>query len=121
MKSGQRFETHSAEETLALGRQLAPHLQGVVLLIGDLGAGKTTLILSAARILSARGLKCAAIMNDQAGDLVDSAHAARTNREFQGLPRRGVAGFAPTGRGLCRVETALVPEFGLGTTEAAVP
>jgi tRNA threonylcarbamoyladenosine biosynthesis protein TsaE len=43
MKSGQRFETHSAEETLALGRQLAPHLQGVVLLIGDLGAGKTTL------------------------------------------------------------------------------
>ena len=43
MKSGQRFETHSAEETLALGRQLAPHLQGVVLLIGDLGASKTTL------------------------------------------------------------------------------
>jgi tRNA threonylcarbamoyladenosine biosynthesis protein TsaE len=43
MKSGQRFETHSADETLALGRQLAPQLQGVVLLIGDLGAGKTTL------------------------------------------------------------------------------
>ena len=41
---------------------------------GFLGAGKTTLILSAARILSARGLKCAAIMNDQAGDLVDSAY-----------------------------------------------
>jgi tRNA threonylcarbamoyladenosine biosynthesis protein TsaE len=43
MKSGQQFETHSDEETRALGRQLAPQLNGVVLLIGDLGAGKTTL------------------------------------------------------------------------------
>ncbi len=43
---------------------------------GFLGAGKTTLILSAARILSARGLKCAAILNDQGGDLVDSAYVA---------------------------------------------
>ena len=40
---------------------------------GFLGAGKTTLILSAARILAGRNLRCAAIMNDQAGDLVDSA------------------------------------------------
>ena len=40
------FETHSAEETTQLGRQLAPELKpgGVVLLRGDLGAGKTTLI-----------------------------------------------------------------------------
>jgi hypothetical protein len=43
---------------------------------GFLGAGKTTLILAAARILAARGLKCAAILNDQAGDLVDSAYVA---------------------------------------------
>jgi hypothetical protein len=41
---------------------------------GFLGAGKTTLILAAARILSERGMKCAAILNDQAGDLVDSAY-----------------------------------------------
>ncbi len=40
------FETHSAEETTQLGRQLAQELNpgGIVLLRGDLGAGKTTLI-----------------------------------------------------------------------------
>jgi tRNA threonylcarbamoyladenosine biosynthesis protein TsaE len=40
------FETHSAEETTALGRRLAPQLQpgGIVLLRGDLGAGKTTMV-----------------------------------------------------------------------------
>jgi tRNA threonylcarbamoyladenosine biosynthesis protein TsaE len=43
MKSARRFETHSDEETRAFGRELAPQLRGVVLLIGDLGAGKTTI------------------------------------------------------------------------------
>jgi tRNA threonylcarbamoyladenosine biosynthesis protein TsaE len=38
------FHTRSEEETIALGRQLASELaDGVVLLIGNLGAGKTTL------------------------------------------------------------------------------
>lgn len=39
------FETHSDEETQAVGRELATLLpsQAIVLLIGDLGAGKTTL------------------------------------------------------------------------------
>ena len=39
------FETHSAEETIDLGRQIASRLprRAVVLLIGNLGAGKTTL------------------------------------------------------------------------------
>ncbi len=40
-----KFRTSSEEETIALGRQLAPSLRppAVVLLIGNLGAGKTTL------------------------------------------------------------------------------
>ena len=39
------FETHSEEETIELGRQIAATLpkRAVVLLIGNLGAGKTTL------------------------------------------------------------------------------
>ena len=45
MKSVQRFETNSADETRAIGRKLADMFpkQAVVLLIGELGAGKTTL------------------------------------------------------------------------------
>ena len=54
---------------------------------GFLGAGKTTLILSAARILTARGLKCAAILNDQGADLVDTAYAVS-----QGLTSNEVTG-----------------------------
>ncbi len=54
---------------------------------GFLGAGKTTLILAAARILTGRGLKCAAVMNDQGGDLVDSAYV-----EAQGVSTGEVTG-----------------------------
>ena len=36
--------TASAADTVALGRRLAADLDGVVLLIGNLGAGKTTLV-----------------------------------------------------------------------------
>jgi hypothetical protein len=39
---------------------------------GFLGAGKTRLILAAARILQLRGLKTAAILNDQGSELVDT-------------------------------------------------
>jgi tRNA threonylcarbamoyladenosine biosynthesis protein TsaE len=39
----QVFLTRTEEETIALGRTLGPSLAGVVLLIGNLGAGKTTL------------------------------------------------------------------------------
>ncbi len=40
------YITHSAEETIALGRELAPTLKDarMVILRGDLGAGKTTLV-----------------------------------------------------------------------------
>jgi tRNA threonylcarbamoyladenosine biosynthesis protein TsaE len=37
------FHTSSEEETIALGRQIGAGLSGAVLLIGNLGAGKTTL------------------------------------------------------------------------------
>jgi tRNA threonylcarbamoyladenosine biosynthesis protein TsaE len=55
MNSGLEFETHSDEETQALGRQLAEMLpeRGVILLIGELGAGKTTL---AKGIVEGRGV-----------------------------------------------------------------
>jgi len=45
MNCVREFETHSDGETQAVGREIAALLpkQGVVLLIGELGAGKTTL------------------------------------------------------------------------------
>jgi tRNA threonylcarbamoyladenosine biosynthesis protein TsaE len=47
--------THSAEETMALGRKLAPTLKNasMVILSGDLGAGKTTLVKGIAEGLEA--------------------------------------------------------------------
>lgn len=42
---------------------------------GFLGAGKTTLILAAARLLQQRGQRVAAILNDQGDDLVDTHYA----------------------------------------------
>jgi hypothetical protein len=46
-----------------------PHL---AIVGGFLGAGKTTLILAAARVLADRGLRCAIILNDQGESLVDT-------------------------------------------------
>ncbi|MGI9071651.1 MAG: tRNA (adenosine(37)-N6)-threonylcarbamoyltransferase complex ATPase subunit type 1 TsaE [Bryobacteraceae bacterium] len=58
MNSGLEFETHSDEETQALGRHLAKMLpdRGIILLIGELGAGKTTL---AKGIVEGRGIASA--------------------------------------------------------------
>jgi CobW/HypB/UreG, nucleotide-binding domain len=53
----------------------------VVFVGGFLGAGKTTLILAAARELKKRGMRCAAILNDQSAALVDTQLA-----ELHGLP-----------------------------------
>ncbi len=47
----------------------------LVLVGGFLGAGKTTLILKAARLLTERGLRVAAILNDQDAGLVDTRFA----------------------------------------------
>jgi tRNA threonylcarbamoyladenosine biosynthesis protein TsaE len=49
------FLTHSADETVALGRQLAPFVRDarIVLLRGDLGAGKTTLVKGIAEAFNA--------------------------------------------------------------------
>jgi tRNA threonylcarbamoyladenosine biosynthesis protein TsaE len=49
------FTTHSADETIALGRTLAARLNPpkLVLLRGDLGAGKTTLVKGIAEALEA--------------------------------------------------------------------
>jgi CobW/HypB/UreG, nucleotide-binding domain len=44
---------------------------------GFLGAGKTTLILKAARILQSRGVRTAAVLNDQGDELVDTELARR--------------------------------------------
>ncbi len=51
----QRFHTSSEEETVALGERLAGLLPrpGVVLLIGNLGTGKTTLVKGIAKGLGA--------------------------------------------------------------------
>jgi tRNA threonylcarbamoyladenosine biosynthesis protein TsaE len=46
MPGKQEFTTHSAEETIALGRKLAAQLRPpkLVVLHGELGAGKTTIV-----------------------------------------------------------------------------
>ena len=60
-------------------RLIAPHL---VLVGGFLGAGKTTLILAAARLLEAQGLRCAVILNDQSDSLVDTRLAEHRGVAF---------------------------------------
>ena len=53
--TAREYITHSAEETIALGRELAPTLKDarMVILRGDLGAGKTTLVKGIAEGLNA--------------------------------------------------------------------
>jgi hypothetical protein len=59
----------------------------IVLVGGFLGAGKTSLILAAARVLEQRGVRCAAVMNDQGYELVDTRLAGA-----RGVPTREVMG-----------------------------
>jgi len=54
-------------------------MKPVVAVVGGfLGAGKTTLILKAARMLQARGVRVGVVMNDQGDDLVDTELAQRS-------------------------------------------
>jgi len=52
-----QFQTHSEEETIQIGREIAARLppRAVVLLIGNLGAGKTTLAKGIVRGRGAAG------------------------------------------------------------------
>jgi hypothetical protein len=59
----------------------------IVIVGGFLGAGKTSLILAAARLLEQRGMRCAVILNHQGDELVDTHHA-----EAQGMLAREVTG-----------------------------
>ncbi len=59
----------------------------IVIVGGFLGSGKTSLILSAARVLEKRGLRCAVILNDQGVELVDTRLA-----EIEGALTREVTG-----------------------------
>jgi tRNA threonylcarbamoyladenosine biosynthesis protein TsaE len=52
----QTFQAQTEDDTIALGRLLGPELAGVVLLIGNLGAGKTTLTKG---IVEGRGVTAA--------------------------------------------------------------
>jgi tRNA threonylcarbamoyladenosine biosynthesis protein TsaE len=56
-KASERFETASAAETEALGARLAERLRpgDVIVLAGEVGAGKTTLIRGACRALGVEG------------------------------------------------------------------
>ena len=53
--TSREYITHSAEETIALGRELAQTLKDALMVIlrGDLGAGKTTLVKGIAEGLQA--------------------------------------------------------------------
>ncbi len=59
----------------------------IVVVGGFLGAGKTTLILAAARELERQGQRCAVILNDQGSRLVDTSFAV-----LQGLQAAEVTG-----------------------------
>ena len=52
----------------------------IVTIGGFLGAGKTSLIVAAARLLHGRGVKAAALLNDQGSDLVDTREVAQLVR-----------------------------------------
>ena len=65
----------------------ADHKPWIAIVGGFLGAGKTTLILSAAKQLERRGIRSAVILNDQGNELVDTGYAMH-----KGMQAREVTG-----------------------------
>jgi hypothetical protein len=61
---------------------MIPHL---IVVGGFLGAGKTTLILAASRLLAARGFRSAIILNDQGESLVDTELAQSSGFDAGGV------------------------------------
>ena len=54
-----------------MSRDIADRRPWIAIVGGFLGAGKTTLILAAAKELERRGIRSAVILNDQGNELVD--------------------------------------------------
>ncbi|MGA7709116.1 MAG: GTP-binding protein [Acidobacteriaceae bacterium] len=57
------------------------HKPWIAIVGGFLGAGKTTLILAAAKELERRGIRSAVILNDQGNELVDTDYAAHNGMQ----------------------------------------
>lgn len=68
----------------------------IVLVGGFLGAGKTTLILAAARELKRLGQRCAVILNDQGSALVDTQLANRHGMHSEEVTGDASAAGSPT-------------------------
>ena len=93
------FRTRSEEETIALGRSLAAELSaGAVLLIGELGAGKTTL---AKGIVEGRG--------GASADEVSSPTFTLIHQYGDGLPHRSVSSGRSAGSRETSVSTTCSP------------
>jgi tRNA threonylcarbamoyladenosine biosynthesis protein TsaE len=78
------YITESEDETIALGAKLAPELQGVVLLIGNLGAGKTTLVKG---IVGGNEVTSPTftLIHDYGGSFHIDLYRLETEREVEGL------------------------------------
>ena len=86
------FKTHSEEETIALGRDLAQRLpeKAVVLLIGNLGAGKTAL---AKGILSGLGVATVEEVTSPTFTLIHEYGDGRAGRSLGVATRMPVLGW----------------------------
>ncbi len=64
-----------------MSSDIADHRPWIAIVGGFLGAGKTTLILTAAKELERRGIRSAVILNDQGNELVDTGYATQNGMQ----------------------------------------